>query len=623
MRIRWTTLALVLAAGGLTACSGGMSEIDRDLQKALDKSSGRLGEQATAPQRSFMNEAGGDRSARDAERPGTFNPATSELRYTPAAEDRDVAARLDRFASAAVGAPTEGGPMDQGDAAGWGPAITIDLTGALRMSQHTGREFLTAQESYLLAAIRLLQERHRWGPRLFNDTTVSLVGSGTDGAYDNAVRLVNDLRATQRLPYGGEVEARWLYNASENLRSSVTDQYEQSSAIVLSGNVPLLRGAGTVAREDIISAERELVYAAREFERFRREYFVSIANEYFRLLQQQASIENLRRQLESLLRLEEQTAAEVDAGRKAAFQQNLATNDVLEAQASLAGARETYIAQLDRFKVRLGMDTSSPVVVGPLELTLPDPQSTPLEASQAALRYRLDLQNQRDRLDDSRRAVDNARNDLLPGLDVQGSVSMPTEPDAREGGLGYSPEDLIYSIGATLSLPLDRRIEKLSLRQASIRLEQQARSLEQFIDNVIVESRASVRAVELARFQLRLAEQQIQITLRRQEEQLIKADEIDTQTRLDTENALLRARNRRDQALTDLRGAILDYLLTTDQLRVGVEGILERLPGMDPAPAEDTDLIDPPETPGPAPADVVAEPLPDDGGAGPAGADPE
>jgi len=59
-----------------------------------------------------------------------------------------------------------------------GEARPIDLEEAFRISQRTGREFLTVEEDYIFAAIRLLIERHLWGPRLFNDTSATVSGAG-------------------------------------------------------------------------------------------------------------------------------------------------------------------------------------------------------------------------------------------------------------------------------------------------------------------------------------------------------------------------------------------------------------------------------------------------------------
>ena len=61
------------------------------------------------------------------------------------------------------------------------------------------------------------------------------------------------------------------------------------------------------------------------------------------------------------------------------------------------------------------------------------------------------------------------------------------------------------------------------------------------------------------------------------------------------EDDLLAARNSRDQAKTDLRTAILNYLLQSDQLRVARDGTLQPLPGMEGTgtPANSTPPADP------------------------------
>jgi hypothetical protein len=50
---------------------------------------------------------------------------------------------------------------------------------------------------------------------------------------------------------------------------------------------------------------------------------------------------------------------------------------------------------------------------------------------------------------------------------------------------------------------------------------------------------------------------------------------------VDTANALRDAERARDQARTDLRNSILDYLLATATLRVQRDGTFEMLPGME------------------------------------------
>jgi outer membrane protein TolC len=378
---------------------------------------------------------------------------------------------------------------------------------------------------------------------------------------------------------------------------------------VLAANVPLLRGAGNVAREPLIQAERDLVYQARTFERFRRSFLVNIANDYFQLIQTQAQIANQERSLKSLQLFRDGTQARVDAGRIPAFNVSIAENDVLNAQASLASLRETYILQLDRFKVRLGLDVASKVVIRPLALEVPLPATTLDDATHAALEYRLDLQNARDRVDDAKRAVDNAENNLLPDLNVGGRAALSTDADRDIGGLSFSPGDANVEGTATLSLPLDRQIEKYGLRQATIALQQRGRSAELLRDNIVVAVRGALRNIDLAAFQFKLAEQQVEINKRRLEEQLLKIDTVEPRDVVQSENDLLSAENRRDQAKTNLRNAVLNYLLESDQMRVAPDGMFQPLPGMPELPVPPAAPDAPAPQPAPAPAADDGRPI--------------
>ncbi|MEO0482918.1 MAG: TolC family protein [Planctomycetota bacterium] len=550
----------------LTGCAPGFESIDRETRRLLRSTSDTLGGNGRPPEREYPD-------AETYERPGqadttvlTSNPAAEALQWNVADEKRDVALRLDEYAADAAGAD--------------GEVRMIDLEEAFRLTHISAREFLTAEESYLLAAISVLIQRHLFEPRLFNDTSFFIDGNGLDGRFDNVVSLVNDLRVAQRLPFGGTVEASWIWQATENLRSSVSNQYVQSSTLALDASIPLMRGAGNVARENLIQAERDLIFGARSFERFRRSLLVSIANDYFRLLETKAVIRNQIAQVQSLETLEEATAARVEAGRLSEFQRNIVANDVLAGRSRLASQREGYILALDRFKVRLGLDPSVAIDIADLDFTVPEPDTDLTRATDAALEYRLDLQNARDRLDDARRQVANARNNTLPDFDIEAGVDIPTDSDTREGGAFFDFDDTRYRAGFRLGLPLDRKIERLNVRQATIALERALRNFDEFRDGVIIDARSAVRNVDLERFSLNLAEQQVEINRRRLEEQQLKEDTVDQQTLVDSENALLNAQNARDAARTDLRNAVLDYLLTTGQLRVGPAGMFLPLPGM-------------------------------------------
>jgi outer membrane protein TolC len=573
-------LLLTCAATGLSlGCQNeGLSSIDRRVDQLIRERSGILGKDALVPEYGGIHEANeaSDRSPTD-KQPESRNPDTQDLNFKPRSPEPDAraeAGQIEERLGSFQAVPT----TDQG-------GRLMALTDVLKQAQLTSREYITLEEDYILAAIRLLVQRHDWSPQFFNTTSAAFGNVQVDGdTTSSAVNVINELKATQRLPYGGQAEARWVYNATENLRSAATGQYRQGSEIILDGNVPLLRGAGLIAQEGLIQAERDLIYAARTFEDRRRKFFVDISRDFFALQQQALAIENTARRLESVqLQLDRENAL-FQAGRSPEFEVNRAEFELLRSKRDLATQRETYVLAIDRFKVRLGLPESDRVVVGPRDagVSIPMPDISLEQAVALALDYRLDLQNQRDQLDDRRRAVANARNQLLPDLNVGGSVHFPTDADAREGGAVFEPDDVTYGASVNFGLPLDREVERLNLRSTQIGLEQAVRGFDQFRDELILDVRGRVRNIEVARYSLLLAERSVEITKRRQEEQDLKADEVTPRERLDTTTDLLNAENERDQNATDLRNSVLDYLLATGQMRVDRDGVFRRLPGMPP-----------------------------------------
>jgi outer membrane protein TolC len=559
--LRRVCAASLLAGSLLAGCAGGLESIDRKTDELIAKRSASLLGATVKPE--WVGRLGNGTPTFSEALPATTDPAATDLPFKPADEARDAASRL---ASHQTIDPSTPG------------LVNLDLDGALRQTQLTNRAYLRAQEDYLLAAINLLRERNLWGPKFFASTSAIATATGTDGDFQAPLAIINDLRVTQRLPSGGELEARALWSATEQLRDVATDRYTQAGSLIFSGNIPLLRGAGIAAREELVSAERELVYAARSFEQTRRQLLADISRTYFDLLQQSRAIENQQRALDLLKRLETRTAALVEAGRQAEFQKNIAASDVLRATSRLVSQREQFVLALDRFKVQLGLPVETPVLIVGEPPRLPEPDTTPQEAAEIALQYRLDLQTSRDQVDDALRAVSIAQNDTLADVDLIGSATFRTKPGVREGGLVTETDDAIYSGGVRVDWPLDRERERLNVRASQIRAEQARRTLEQTRDTVILEARAAVREIERARFDLTLQEEAVRINQRRAKEQEIKADEVTAQDIVDTANALRDAENARDAAFTDLLNAVLNYLVVTGQMRVGPAGELQ-LPG--------------------------------------------
>jgi len=454
-------------------------------------------------------------------------------------------------------------------------AVTLDLEQLLAYAIAHSPDYRSEKESLYLAALGLVVERHLWGPRFFDTVSASVDGTPESGDFDTSLTLVNEFTVTQRLPYGGSVSASALVDYVNLLRESSTStgpRETQGAELSASLDLPLLRGAGMVAREDLIQSERDLVYAARDFERFRREFFVDIANTYFGLLRQPQTIRNQETQLENLERLAARFEALAEAGKEAYFRAEDAAQQVLFGRSNLLNQREAYSSDLDALKLRIGMPTVQDLVIVPQEIVVPEPKLDQTKSVVAAHLYRLDLQTTRDRVDDAVRGVRVSKNQLLPDLDVDASISVPTDSDKDRGGADFEAADGDYSVGATLGLPLDRKIEFANYRASLIALERSRRSFRVETDRVSLQVRRSIRQIRQAKYNLALQERNVGLAERRAVGVRLRERSEGPRAVIEAQEDLLDARNRRDLAEAELRQSFLRYLLDTGQLRVDGSG---------------------------------------------------
>ncbi|MCC6682778.1 MAG: TolC family protein [Phycisphaeraceae bacterium] len=559
--IAWLCLCLAMIA--LAGCRSPMQRLD---QQVADMINQRQAETfgADAPNDphylSPAEDAVGSGDLYDTN-PATNNPAVDQL---PAATDPDPH-QID----------PEGKNMPSMlDAAE--DAVEMDLQDVLAYAIEHAPTYRNRKEDLYLSVLSLIAERHLWGPRFFDTITSRYSGTPERGDYDTSLSLVNELGVTQRLPYGGSIGASALVNYVNYLQNEVDTpgdpREEQSSSVELSLDLPLLRGAGMAAREDLIQSERNVIYAVRSFERFRRTFMVDLANSYFELIRRQGSLTNQRVQVDNLQLLYERYQAFANAGKVPGFDAENTKMQVLFARNNLLNAEESYAAAVDAFKLQIGFPTTGNLVIKPLEIEAPVPLLDSAASVRTAWELRLDLQTQHDQVDDAQRGVRVAQNGMLPDLDLSASVSAPSDIAKQRGGFDLDLGEGDYQIGATLALPLDRLVERTRLRRAQIDLEQQKRSYQLSRDQIALQVRRTVRSIEQARITLQLQEQNVFLAERRLEGLHIQEEDIQPREIIDAEEDLLSARDRRESAVADLRSNVLQYLLDTGQMRVAPDG---------------------------------------------------
>ena len=511
--------------------------------------------------------------------PAVVTPVVEQIPYGPQGPPREVAPTPDDSVNGMRSAPgADDVAADPGDAyrdlvagppaPGREDIRRLDLFGALKYATNNSREYQDRMEDLYLAALDVTLERHLFAPRPFARVGADYTGGQADVQYRSALAATASAGVRQQLPYGGEIVAETLVRFVNAIEGEVEDG--ESADIVLSGSLPLLRGAGMVNLEPLIAGERELVYAVREFGSFRRSFAVDISSRYFALLAQQQSIANRLQNYATLASLLERAEALFAAKRFSYLEVQRAEQSLLSGENTLIDARLAYANALDGFKIALGMDVNETLEVIPVELEVAVPDVAGTAGVEAAYRYRLELQTAKDRVGDAVRGVEVARNGLLPDLDLTARAITGNRADTPAKAL--DSRTLEYSAGLQLDLPIDRVAERNAYRRALIGFDRAQRGFEDTRDQVTAQVRRDARGIRSAQSSIAIQRRSIELAERRLElanERLrLGVEGADTREVVEAQSDLLDAQDAYERAQADLQVRVLEFLRDTGLLRV-------------------------------------------------------
>lgn len=533
-------------------CYGGLQDIDRRAESYMAETSGSFGENHPSVQ---LNPIEPSTASLIDTSPTTVNPPVEKLGFLPAGDlDKEkIAADLDRAADV---------HSEQSE--------LLSLNKALSWANKHAREMKFAEYDYLSSTLSLLSELHLWGPRFYNTVSTDLTAESDGGLYDTSLDVVNDFSISHKLANGGSVSANALTSFARDLHST-TIANSASSTLSVSMEIPLLKNSGAVARETLIQSKRDMVYAARTFERFRRSFCATIIGDYLSLVVQKQSLKNAQRGVDSLKQLAKRQSALYESGRSRLYNSADAENQALAAVARLSQSWESFRLALDRFKIRIGWPIDSQIQVEATSLGLFPPDVSVSNAVIDALQFRMDLQNERDRVVDTRRGIKNALNALLPDVSLTASASTDSQIDKP---VKFGGEEIDYLAGISISLPLDTEVERIAVRQQQIALEKANRNYRESRDGVAVEVRSALRNIELYQFTLDLQERNVSIAQLGLDSINADPDRVSVLDQTRAISDLQSARDARDGAIKDLELSIIDYLLQAGRLRIGVNGEL-------------------------------------------------
>lgn len=512
----------------------------------------------------------------------------------------------------------------------------LSLERALEIAVRNSRTYQEEKELLYLAALDLTLSRHQFGPRFFGrgsadyarDTTVSQGPSDVTRHAASAAAIAAGVEAITGTPAeliqayadlvesgGGIAGADGTQNVFDHDRSvsgqtqigvshllkggglfalTLTSNFLRfvtgdpgtatASTLAASFTQPLLEGAGRdVAAESLTQAERNVLYAIRDFTQFRKDFIVRTVNSYYNVLQRKDIARNTWQSYLSFLESVKREGALAREGRST--QENLGRLEEasLDNRGRWVASVQAYQEALDQFKIDLGLTTDLKLVLDDNELhELGDrgilhPQITEEEAIQVALASRLDYLNVRDRVEDSARRVKVAANALKPGLDLV--LAADIESIGRDNFQRLDVRTADWSAGLNIDLPLDRKAERNALRESLIDQERSARAYSLAEDTIKLNVRSGRRTLEQAKLEFEIAQISVELNKRRvREQELLAGLGRGTAINLvDAQNDLTSAQNALTNALIAHTVARLEFWRDMGILYIKEDGNWEEI----------------------------------------------
>jgi len=468
-------------------------------------------------------------------------------------------------------------------------SVKLSLIQALQIGAGNNFDYQSRKEDIFKEALDLDLERNEFRT-IFASQVDSLIK--TDMSGDRTVsgtEYGSSTDASKKFTSGAEVTA----GLAVSLANLLTLNHASAFGIAgdASVSVPLLRGSGKhIVTEPLTQAERNVVYAIYQFERFRQTFAVNIASEYLNVLRQLDEIKNNEDNYRGLMLSARRARRLADAGRLTEVQVDQAVQDELRARNRWISAIETYKSRLDSFKSSLGLPPDGRIELDRSELEQLAAYSDkfsidagPMEidetaALKVAFENRFDLMIAQGRVYDAQREIVvladalGAELTLLGSADLGGSrsISSATSDDAK-----IRTDDGVYSALLNLDLPIERTAERNAYRKGFITLEQAVRDVQALEDEIKISIRNKLRDLLESREGVRIQALSVELAQKRVRSTnlFLEAGRAQIRDMLESQEALLSAQNSLTASIINYRVAELELQRDMGALQVDEKGL--------------------------------------------------
>lgn len=451
----------------------------------------------------------------------------------------------------------------------------LDLEEALNIAVAQSREYQTQKEQLYLAALSLTGARYEFSPQFFANSTAQISGSpeGADiGQVNTRVGISQLLRTGGRLSVSLANDLLRYFTGFNSSGSGSRDSAINLLSVQLTQ--PILRGFGRndPAVENLTQAERNVIYAIRSYSQFQNQFAVDIATDYFSLLGLKDVVRNnytnYLRRLETTAYLEARAAdrvapSEVDDARSAE----------LSARIGYIDSVASYLNQVAVFKMNLGLPLTEDLYLEDRDLEeLIAAGLIPVEidrnaAFRIAVENHMDILNAIDRFEDSKRKLRLAADQLKPELGLFATANLESERPYDYAN--FDLDELRYSAGFNLELPVDRLRQRNAYRAALVSFESQIRSLALTLDSFKERIDRGLRTLEERRLNYLNRQMALDVARRRVQMNviLLEAGRVQVRDLREAQDSLISAQNQMTSTLISYLQARLQLLLDIGVLK--------------------------------------------------------
>ena len=485
--------------------------------------------------------------------------------------------------------------------------LVLSLNDALMIAAKNSFDYQSRKEEVFTAALNLDLAENFFRTTLDGSVSDTITADATAGEDPSGsdVEVTNStsagLSANKQLKNGARLSAGIGLSIVEMLTfGNVSTKGMSADASV---SIPLLRGSGEhIVLENLTQAQRDLVYAIYEFERYKKTFAVSVAREYFGILEDYNQIANSKANYESVKLSAGKSRKLAETGRMSSVDRDQAVQQELNARNRWINSQQTYKANLDRFKVTLSLppDADLELDKGELEklleytgsslsINLKPDLKTPVEfkdipgpyeldenqAINLALKNRLDLRVSQGRVYDSQRDVIVRADRLRAEVTLGGSASISDGTTKSIDEIKLDFDNSQYQSFLTIDLPLERTSERNAYRNSYISLDRSIRSLQNLEDRIKMDIRDQLRSMQRQRSSLQIESESIRLAENRVRSTKMLLDDGRAEMRdfLEAENDLLGAKNSITSSIVNYRMTELEFQRDLGLLKIDNNGL--------------------------------------------------